>query len=203
MSLANFTDLKASVASWLHRDDLVDNIPDFITLAESRFNRNLRLRQQMTTTALATVADTATVALPNDWLQFHRLRLTSPDRGLDFLPSREFAFKYRVADAGSPRNYTIEGASLVLGPKPDAVYSIDTVYFAAIPALTVGSPTNWLLTAHPALYLFATLSESAPFIGKDERIPTWESKYAAALEAAMHADQKARASGSGLRIRAR
>ena len=36
MSLANYDGLKASVANWLNRTDLLTEIPDFIELAENR-----------------------------------------------------------------------------------------------------------------------------------------------------------------------
>ena len=203
MSLTNYNELCNAVATWLHRDDLSASIPDFVALAEARLNRHLRMRQQMTTDTLAAVAGTATIVLPTDWLQTHRLRLVSPDKPIEFLTGALFEAKYRAADTGAPSHFTVEGASLVLGPKPDAAYSIDAVYFASIPALSASASSNWLLTAHPGLYLFAALAESAPFIGQDQRLAMWEAKYAAELQSAMDADRKARASGSALRIRAR
>ena len=44
MAISNYTELKTAVANWLDRDDLTDRIPEFIALAESRFNRLLRIR---------------------------------------------------------------------------------------------------------------------------------------------------------------
>jgi len=44
MSLANYTDLLASVATWLNRTDLTSVIPDFVTLAEERIARDLAER---------------------------------------------------------------------------------------------------------------------------------------------------------------
>lgn len=203
MALANYSDLRNAVAGWLHRDDLAASIPDFIALAEARLNRELRVRQQLTSATLATVAATQAVALPTDWRHFHRVRLVAPDRPLTMLPGADFAALYRLSDTGAPRNYTIEGASLLLGPVPDAVYNIEAVYYAAIPALSDAEPTNWLLTDWPSLYLYAALAEAAPFSGADARRAMWESMYAADLAAATAADRRARASGSTLRIRAR
>lgn len=203
MALSNYTELCNAIAGWLHRDDLASSVPDFVALAEARLNRHLRMRQQMATTTLSAVSGTATVALPDGWLQSHRLRLVSPDRPMEFLAGALFEAKYLAADSGSPVHFTVEGPNLVLGPKPDANYSIEAVYFAAIPTLSASASDNWLLTAHPGLYLFAALAESAPFIGQDQRLAMWEAKYAAELQAAMDADRKARSSGAALRIRAR
>ena len=38
MALNNYANLKTSIANWLGRTDLVNDIPDFITLAENDFN---------------------------------------------------------------------------------------------------------------------------------------------------------------------
>ncbi|MCK6431994.1 MAG: hypothetical protein L6Q68_03025 [Aquabacterium sp.] len=203
MALATYPDLVNAVAGWLHRDDLASSVPDFIALAEARLNRDVRVRQQMTTATLVTVAATQAVALPADWLQFHRVRLSSPDRPLTMLPGPDFEAMYRVSDTGAPRNYTVEGSSLLLGPVPDSAYSIEAAYYAKLPTLTALAPTNWLLTAWPSLYLYAALAESAPYLGQDSRRAMWEMMYATDLGAALATDRRARASGSTMRMRAR
>jgi hypothetical protein len=43
MPFSNYTELKAAVTGWLHRD-LAAQIPDFITLAETRINRIAQVR---------------------------------------------------------------------------------------------------------------------------------------------------------------
>ena len=45
MAITNYTELKSSLADWLNRSDLTTVIPDFITLAESQFNREIRNRK--------------------------------------------------------------------------------------------------------------------------------------------------------------
>ena len=202
MALATFADLQASVASWLHRDDLTAAIPDFITLAESRINRKLRVRQQMTATTLSTVASTASVALPADWLQWHSLRVTAPASPLEYMPGTLQERTYAPTDIGCPTTYTIRGDSLILAPVPDTVYSIAAVYYAKVPALSDSATTNWLLTDWPGLYLFATLAESAPFLGNDARIPVWESKYASELDSVLRSDRESVSAGSPIRVRA-
>jgi len=44
MAIGNYSELNTAVANWLNRDDLTDRIPEFIVLAEARFNRVLRIR---------------------------------------------------------------------------------------------------------------------------------------------------------------
>lgn len=201
MSIANYTELQAAVASWLKRDDLTANIPDFISLAEARHARDLRLVQMLTTTTLATVAGVRTVALPADWLHPRSLALVSPYRRLAPASPGKFAEEFPSTFNASPKFYAFAGSNLLLGPTPDSVYSIEATYYARPPALSGSNPTNWLLTEHPGLYLWATLAEAEPFLLNDQRGPLWEAKYMADLTQATNADAKTL--GSGMRIRAR
>lgn len=203
MSLSTYAELQAAVASWLHRTDLSASVPDFITLAESRIARDLRLTRQITSVDLALTAAAPTVALPSDWLSFRSLRLLVPDTDLGYLSGPQFVARYPATDTGAPQHYTIEGATLRLGPTPDAAGTVAASYFARVAALSVTS-TNWLLTAHPGLYLFGALAEAAPFLGQaDGRAAMWDAKYRAAVQEAQRADSAAASSGSALRVRAR
>ena len=77
MALANYTDLKAAVASWMNRTDLTSAIPDFIALAEGRIARDMRLRSQVTETTLSTVAGTQTVALPDGIVEIENISVVA------------------------------------------------------------------------------------------------------------------------------
>jgi NADH:ubiquinone oxidoreductase subunit len=177
-------------------------VPDFIALAEARLARDLRLQRMITTQTLVTVAGTETVSLPTGWLEWRRLRVQSPSQPVEYLSASQWAEKYAYTDSGAPVNYLVEGQLLRLGPKPDAVYSIDVQFYKAVDALSV-TASNWLLTAHPGLYLWAALAEAAPFMAADQRVQLWETKYQADLLAARAADARAMSSGSNLRARAR
>ena len=48
MAISTFAELKTAAANWLDRSDLTDRIPEFIALAEARFNRVLRIRDMET-----------------------------------------------------------------------------------------------------------------------------------------------------------
>jgi len=44
MPYTNMGELKAGIADWLNREDLTAVIPDFISLAQNRINKDVRLR---------------------------------------------------------------------------------------------------------------------------------------------------------------
>ena len=48
MAISTYAELKTSIANFLARDDLTNEIDDFIDLAESRISRELETRSQDT-----------------------------------------------------------------------------------------------------------------------------------------------------------
>ena len=202
MALANYTDLQASIASWLHRSDLTSVIPDLVALAEARIARDLRLANQLQTATLNCVAGTNTVAVPSGFLEFENLTLnTDPTRSLAFVSYEYLSAKYDHGTEGIPVHYSIVGTNLVLGPTPDSAYTITADYYKRLDPLAT-TPTNWLLTNHPGVYLFGALAEAAPFVEDDQRVALWEGKYRTEVSMLADADQRAQYSGSALRVKA-
>jgi len=203
MAIGTYAQLQASVASWLKRTDLAANIPDFVTLCESRLARDLRLRRMIATTTLSTTAGTRAIALPDDWLETENLTITSGGVAalLGYMTPEQMDVRLPVgAFSGVPGYFTTLGANLVVAPTPDAAYSVSMDYYARIPALA-DAPTNWLLTTSPAIYLFGTLAEASPFTFDDERTALWEQKYQAEVMQLQGSDDTALRSGSVLRVR--
>ena len=197
-----YTGLQASVAAWLHRTDLTAVIPDLIVLAEARIARDLRLRRQVSTSTLTTVGGTRTVSLPSDWLEMENLSLaTAIEHNMSAVSVEVLGWEYPTGTySGEPRVYAIEGDSILLGPTPDAAYTLNILYYARWAALSV-TPTNWLLTKHPNIYLFATLAEAGDYIQDAEKTVQWDAKYQQSAKALQDAEDAAMFSGSSLRVR--
>lgn len=198
MALANYTDLKASLASWLHRSDLTAQIPDFIAMCEGTFNRRLRLRAMETQTTLSTVAGTRSVALPSRYRQMKRIYLTNDSPALTFMTTEDI---YKFTTTGQPKFYSIEGENVLFGPIPNAVYSVPINYFAAFQALSDLNATNWVLTNAPDIYLYGSLAAAEPYILNDERLPMWKTLFEKAIADQQTEDDRDRASGTALTMR--
>ena len=70
MAISNFTNLKTAIANYLNRDDLTSYIPDFISLAESRINNELRVREmEVVDTSTTTVSGTQGYDLPTGFIE--------------------------------------------------------------------------------------------------------------------------------------
>ena len=198
MALANYTDLQASVASWMHRSDLTAIIPDFIALAEKRINGDLNARLQDTVTNLSAVVGTATVPCPADMIDIRSLvLLSSPNTVLDYLTPDQFNTQYAYQSTGSPRCFTVIGGAIYLGPMPDSAYSVQVTYRAALPSLATNS-TNYLMTQYPAVYLNATMCEALDYIRDLDKLAVWQAKYKESILTVNSVDWY---SGSTMRVR--
>lgn len=189
MSIANYNDLVVAVGNYLARDDLTLRVPEFIALAEAKFNRELRCRQMETRTKLTAnilAAEPAYLTLPSDFQTMRTVCLFSvTDKPrLEYLDDDRLKdFRSNVGDLTTqPRYYGIDSATMELVPRPDANYVVEIVYRALIPALTLTTQTNWLITLAPDAYLYGTLLETAPYMKEDPRIEVWAAGLKNALE---------------------
>ena len=201
MALANYTDLLASLAAWSNRTDITALLPDFVALAEARIARDLRIRRQVTAASLATVANVQAVALPTDWLETENVTLvSSPPNTLSVITPELMDAKFPAGyQTGRPVVYCIVGTNMQLGPTPDGVYTVTLDYYARFAALSV-TPTNWLLTNHPGIYLSGAMAELNLYLA-DDRVALWDQKYRAEVAALQAADDQSLRSGSAMRVR--
>jgi len=204
MALATYDDLKASIADFLNRDDLTSVIPDFITLAETRLNREIR-HWRMENRATAEV-DGQYSAIPADFLEPIRLHLETGDyRTLELISQSEMqSLRMKSADtSGKPFYYALTQGELEVFPTPDGAYDLEMNYYAKIPSLSSSNQTNWVLQNFPDAYLYGALVHTAPFLGEDARITTWATLFQNARDGIVGDNEKAKFGGSGRRIKIR
>lgn len=203
MALTTYTELKTAIADWLNRTDLESVIPTFISLAESGFERELRTRQMMQ--RATGVMDAQYITLPNDFLEVRAMKLlTNPPHPLSFITKDEMdKMDAESYASGRPDYYTITGNQIRVHPYPDASYTPELQYYKRISKLSDSSATNWVLSAHPDLYLYGSLVQSAPYLKDDARIGVWNSLYAGALEALKISDERSVTTGGSLVARTR
>ena len=205
MAISTKAELHTAVANWLNRSDLTTRIPEFISLAEASFNRNLRTRDMMTRSTAS--ISSQYISLPTDFLEMSNIELpsTSPPKRLIYMsPDRSDDYREQKNDkAGKPSYWTIEGDSIQLLPTPDATYTIQLNYFQVIPALSgLGdSENNWLLLDHPDVYLFATLMQASPYIMDQQSAQQWDGLLARSMQELQMADEKSRYAGGTLNMR--
>jgi len=204
MAISTYAELKSSIANFLNRDDLTATIPDFISLAESSINNEVR-HWRMEARAETTL-DGQFTGIPSDWLSTIRFHLeNSGTTDLRYLSRAEMQTMRANRDdsTGTPRFYGNNAGQFEVMPSPDGSYSSILMYYAKIPTLSDSATTNWLLTHHPDIYLYGALLHSAPYLKEDQRAQTWAALYTSAVERVNDASSKSTASGSGLRLNIR
>ena len=201
MALTTYTELKASLANWLNRSDLTTEISDdFIKLAEADFNSKLRVRSMITQVNITVNAETA--ALPTDFLQIRDFYILSGSTKcpLRYVTPSQMDQMQGTSNTGLPSTYTILGDTIRFSPKPDATYTAKMNYFKKFAALSSSVATNYILTSHPAIYLYGSLFHAANFLGgiNPQQVQTWQLMYSTALERLELNDREDQFSGSPL-----
>lgn len=182
MAITTYAQLQTAIQAWSERTDLASYVTDFITLTESRIKKSfgkVRLRPMETIDDLTPAAGICT--LPTDFLAMKTVRaLTSPTRRLEYATEDWMEEAYPSTEAGVPGFYTVVGSSLTM--KPATSSDIRITYWATPPALSDAATTNWLLTAHPEIYLYGGLLELETFAENDEGIAKWGTLFVGAVQ---------------------
>jgi len=205
MAILTYADLKTAIANFSDRSDLTDRIPEFITLAETRIffgseeppfqSDPLRIRA-MEVDAAATF-DAQSVSLPTAYLQMRRLFVTGDNGGrLTMISPDTFWDRYERTNSGIPREFTLEGGSLLLGPTPDAAYTGRMLYYSRPAVLDTDDDTNWILENAPGAYLWGALIELAAYIFDADKMAGAHAKFVGIINALNKADKADRWSGS-------
>ena len=203
MALDTYTDLKASIADFLNRDDLTSSIDDFIDLAEAQMNREVR-HWDMEKRANA-VLDTQYTALPGDFVEPIRFIITTGDTSVvEGIGTAEISRLREGSNAlGRPQNYAIVDGSIEVWPSPDASYQLEMAYYTQIQPLSSATPTNIILTRFPDAYLYGSLMHSAPYLAEDARVQTWSALYFKAISDINNENERSKLGGTGRRIKIR
>ena len=206
MALDTYANLKTAIADWLDRSDLTDRIPDFITLAEARLNRELRVRAMEKRATMEATVGQRYFALPGGYLQMRNFQInTNPITPLEYITPEMLDRLYGSNTTGKPRAYSLIGDEIQLAPIPDSTYTIEMAFYEKFTPLgdgTSGTVTsNWLTKNAPDVLLYGALIEAEPFIKNDERIQLWLTAYKEAIDKIQKADDRDRHSGSQMRVR--
>lgn len=187
MAIDSYSSLKNAITTWTHRTDLTTVLDDFIDLTENRLNRELRVSQMEI--RATTTADSEYLALPTDCLAIRNIQLnTSPVRELVYVTPAEMD---RLDDNGTTLNhYTIVGDEIQL--QATSSYSLEFSYYGKIEALSDSNTTNWVIDAHPDVYLYGCLAEAFSFCQDDEQAMKYFNLFIEAVQQIRNLDSNRR-----------
>lgn len=180
MALSTYTELKTALTDHLARSNLTSYLDDFIDIAESMHQRDIRIREMIQRDAIT--IDVRQEAVPAGVLEVISLRLlTNPVTVLEEVSLHEMN-RIRSESTGKPYRFAIH-KEIEFDVTPDSAYSGEIIYYGAVTALSGSVASNAILAKAPDAYLYGALMASAPFLMSDERIPIWSNLYTNAVAA--------------------
>lgn len=194
----DYTQLQAVIADFANRQDLADRIPTFIQLTEARLQRDIRHWRMEKRAAAEVVGER--FPLPCDWIETIKVKADGrPLRLADAFMIDSIDHQGHYTHLGN-LFYRHTGDQLELFPPQDQPVTFELEYIAKVPALGDDQPTNWLLEEFPDVYIYGAMLQIAPFLHDDQRIPVWTQAYGEAVSAANLSSDRAKGSGTALRL---
>ena len=191
--ITNYSELEATIASYLNRSDLGGVIPTFIQLGEKQIKQKLRCREMIRTITITLADADNSATIPTGFVEIIQAQLQSTGRPiLQYLqPSALLAYDDGGATTkGTPKYFSVitnsSDAELIhVRPATSAVSSnnkVDFTYYAFDEIDASTNTSNIVLTKHPEIYLFSSLANSATYLIDDERVQVWATLAATAMQ---------------------
>jgi hypothetical protein len=202
MSFTNYSALQTTVASYLGRSDLTAMIPTFITLAETRLQRELRTRPMLKSATANMTGGDNTVGLPTDFLEMRDLFTQgNPRMPVSYMSPSAFTRNARATESGRPVDYSVIGSEMNFAPIPDGNYVLEMLYYYKQDVLSSTNASNVFLSNYPDALLYGTLAQAEPYLMNDARIATWAGLYDSAIDLIRTSDDSSEYNGVPLQMK--
>jgi len=196
----NYTQLTAAICDYTQNfeQDFVANIPVFVTQAEQRIYNTVQfpsLRKNVTGT---TSTNNKYLSCPGDFLASYSIAVIDATGAYEYLLNKDVNFIRQAyptpTSTGIPKYYALFGPttsgvtvtnelSFILGPTPDAVYSVELHYYYYPESISVAaSGQTWLGDNFDSVLLYGSLVEANTFMkGEADMTALYNTKYTEAL----------------------
>lgn len=149
----------------------VSTIPRFVQEAEDRIYNSVQIPALRKNVTGSLTSGNQYLSLPNDWLSNYSFAVINTDGSYEYLLNKDVNYIRQAfpkpTSTGTPTHYALFGSqytdinelSLILGPTPDASYSVELHYFYYPPTIVQGeiATTNTLVAG--SSYLPGTYAE--------------------------------------------
>lgn len=193
----NYAALSASIQAYTENDfpdtagtgglTSTEQIDTFIQQAEQRIYNTVQLLDLRKNVTGNATSSNKYLTVPSDWLANFSLAVIDPTSGqYDYLLNKDVnfireSFPY-PATTGKPTHYAMfDQNSYILGPTPDANYSMELHYFYYPPSI-VTAGTSWLGDNFDSVLLYGSLLEAYTFMkGEQDIIAGYQARYGEAM----------------------
>jgi hypothetical protein len=185
----NYAALNQAIQDYCENTEtsFVNNIPTFVKQAEYRIYRNVNLPANYTVATVTTTSSNKLLSAPADFLIQSELKITSGSDKIPLIIKDQSFIRQAYPDessTGLPKYYGLfDNDSFILGPTPDAAYSVE-VYYYKIPTSIVTAGTTWLGDYADEVLLYGSLVEAYTYMkGDQDMLALYQQRYNEALVA--------------------
>ncbi len=202
----NYTQLSNAIQAYTENpsSDFVAQIPVFVQQAEQRIYNAVQFPSLRKNVTGVTSTNNKYLSCPGDFLSVYSLAVVDQTGAYEYLLNKDVNFirqAYPVpTDTGLPRYYALFGPtttndpspiitdelSFILGPTPDAVYTVELHYYYYPESITVAADgQTWLGDNFDTVLLYGSLVEAYTYMkGEQDMLALYNQKYMEALQLA-------------------
>lgn len=194
----NYTQLSDALVAYTENtsNEFAAQIPTFVKQAEQRIYNSVQfpsLRKNVTGT---TSANVKYLSCPNDFLAVYSMAVIDGTGAYEYLLNKDVNYIRQAypspTDTAIPKYYALFGPtvsgttitnelSFLLGPTPDAAYSVELHYYY-YPESIVTASTTWLGDNFDSVLLYGSLIEAYTYMkGETDLLAVYDGKYKEAL----------------------
>jgi len=197
----NYTQLSDALVAYTENtsSEFAAQISTFVTQAEQRIYNTIQfpsLRKNVTGTA---AISNKYLSCPDDFLAVYSLAVIDATGAYEYLLNKDVnyirqAYPNPTSDTGIPKYYalfgpTVNGStitdelSFILGPTPDATYTVELHYYYYPESITVAADgRTWLGDNFDSVLLYGSLVEAYTYMkGEADMMALYNTKYQEAL----------------------
>ena len=191
----NYTQLTAAISDYTQNfeTDFVANIPVFVKQAEQRIYNTVQFPSLRSNVTGTLTASNKYLACPSDFLATYSMAVIDASGNYEYLLNKDVNFIRQAypnpTSTGVPKYYAIFGPqsvdakelTFILGPTPDASYSVELHYYF-YPESIVTAGQTWLGDNFDSVLLYGSLVEAYTFMkGEADMLTLYNTKYTEAL----------------------
>jgi hypothetical protein len=196
----NYAALSAAIQDYTqnYEQEFVANIPVFVQQAEQRIYNTVQFPSLRKNVTGSTSTNNKYLSCPGDFLAVYSMAVIDGTGAYEYLLNKDVNFIRQAypqpTDTAIPKYYALFGPtvsgvtisdelSFILGPTPDAVYSVELHYYYYPESITVAADgQTWLGDNFDTVLLYGSLVEAAIFMKSEaDMMGYYETKYKEAL----------------------
>ena len=196
----NYAALSAAIQDYTqnYEQEFVANIPVFVQQAEQRIYNTVQFPSLRKNVTGSTSTNNKYLSCPGDFLAVYSMAVIDGTGAYEYLLNKDVNFIRQAypqpTDTAIPKYYALFGPtvsgvtisdelSFILGPTPDAVYSVELHYYYYPESITVAADgQTWLGDNFDSVLLYGSLVEAAIFMKSEaDMMSYYDGKYKEAL----------------------